>query len=112
MFAVVVAAYAGVLCFVVLGRSEAALARRARAWMTACFDARDGFQGPRVPCAASKQVGVHQCPNGGPLLWRLPYAPDIWGTSGDCTYGYCTDPNTAAAASYGNRGVPQNRSKQ
>eukprot|EP01046_Picozoa_sp_COSAG06_P011042 COSAG06_NODE_620_length_13728_cov_23.894563_4_plen_660_part_00 len=85
--------------------------------MTACFDARDGFQGPRVPCAASKQVGVHQCPNGGPLLWRLPYAPDIWGASGDCTYGYCTDPNAAAAAaaattSYGNRGAPQNRSKQ
>ena len=64
--------------------------------MTACFDGR-GFSDPdRSPCFASKQVGVHQCPGGGPLLWRLPYAPDIWGPSGDCTYGYCTDPTTAA----------------
>ena len=74
--------------------------------MTACFDA-NGFSGdPSGPCFASKQVGVVQCPGDGPLLWRLPYAPDIWGPAGDCTYGYCTDPKTGG---YGGRGlrIPQ-----
>ena len=63
--------------------------------MTACFESR-GFSGERGPCFASKQIGVVQCPGSeAPLLWRLPYAPDIWGPSGDCTYGYCTDPKTS-----------------
>ena len=70
--------------------------------MTACFHGK-GFSGdPQGPCFASKQIGVVQCPASGPLLWRLPYAPDIWGPSGDCTYGYCTDPKTAS--SYGGLG--------
>ena len=73
---------------------------------TACFEGK-GFSGdPSGPCFASKQVGVLQCPSDGPLLWRLPYAPDTWGPSGDCTFGYCTDPKTGG---YGGRGlrVPQ-----
>jgi hypothetical protein len=81
--------------------------------MTVCFDGK-GFETPpqRDPCFASKQIGVVQCPEGGPLLWRLPFAPDIWGPSGDCTFGYCTDPNTAEQnplGGYGGRGlhVPQ-----
>ena len=59
--------------------------------MTVCFEGH-GFTGqPAGPCRSSTQVGVVQCPGeDGPLLWRLPYAPNENSPSGYCVYGYCT----------------------
>ena len=72
--------------------------------MTVCFEAKGFSSEESGPCFENRRVGVVQCPGeDGPLLWRLPYAPNTWGPSGDCTYGYCTN-GTNSGGGYGGRG--------